>query len=152
MSASHSEVSGTRPEDVKARQNMFLEAFDKHGTIKHACMETKIRRETVARWKREDVFGFVDRFDDAKEDYAEIIENVVFERAKRADCNPILQIFVLKALKPDKYRDQPVITDDVAKDVMKDLRSKFKGIKFSDDDSPDKSAEQQAEDILRGKN
>ena len=45
-----------------------------------------------------------------------------------------------------------VVTDDVAKDVMKDLRNKFKGIKFSDDDSPNKSAEQQAEDILRGKN
>ena len=58
----------------------------------------------------------------------------------------------MKALKPDKYRDQPVVTDDVAKDVMKDLRSKFKGIQFSDDDSPNKSIEQQAEDILRGKN
>ena len=85
MSASHSEVSGTRPEDVKARQNMFLEAFDKHGTIKHACMETKISREAISRWRREDTYGFIQRFDDAKEDYAEIIENVVFERAKKSD-------------------------------------------------------------------
>ena len=152
MPASHAEISGNRPEDVKARQNMFLKAFDKHGTIKHACMETKIGRVTVARWKREDAYGFIQRFDDAKEDYAEIIENVVFERAKQPNCNPILQIFVLKALKPDKYRDLAVVTDDIAKDVMRDLRNKFKGIQFSDDDSPDKSAEQQAEDILRGKN
>ena len=155
MPSSHANLPGhrgNRPEDVVARQEKFLEAYNEYGTIKHACQRVGLRRETVNRWRREDVNGFASFFEGAKEDFAEEIEQTVFQRAMEPDCPPVLQIFVLNGLKPDKYRPQTHVTDETAKDVMRELKTKFKGMKFDDTPSEDDvSVHEQAERILKGK-
>jgi hypothetical protein len=143
---------GVRPEDVMDRQLAFLEAYSDFGTIKHACKKLKIGRETVYRWKKDDVNGFASHFEWAKEDFAEEIEKTVFQRALESDCPPVIQIFVLNGLKPDKYRPQTTVTDESAKDVMKELKSKFRGLKFEDSPTKDElSVHEQAENILKSK-
>ena len=155
MPASKAEIPGHRgrnPEDVQARQVAFLEAFDEYGTVKHACIKVKIDRTTINRWRRSNLYGFDDLFGNAKEDFAEEIEKTIFQRAMEKDCPPVIQIFVLNGLKPEKYRQQSHITDETAKDVMLELKSKFKGMKFEDTPSNDElSVHKQAENILKGK-
>ena len=143
---------GNRPQDVIARQKAFLDAYDKFGTMKHACKKIRINRDTYNRWRKEDVNGFASLLENAREDFAEEIEKTVFQRAMEPDCPPVIQIFVLNGLKPDKYRPQTTVTDETAKDVMKELKSKFRGMKF--DETPNNeelSVHEQAENILKGK-
>ena len=155
MPASNAQIPGhwgNNPEAVKARQEAFLEALEFHGTIKHACQVVRINRTTVASWRRQDVNGFASRLADAQEDFAEEIEYTVYQRVKEPDCPPVLQIFVLNGLKPDKYRPQTTVTDDTAKDIMVELRKKFRGIKFDETPTAEEiSVHQQAEDILKSK-
>ena len=155
MPASNARIEGnlgSKPEDVKARQDKFLEAYARHGTIKAAAKEVGISRETVNQWTRHDINDFVKRRSDAKEDFTEEVEYTFYQRALDPASNPVIGIFILKALKPGVYRDQVVITEEVAKDVMQDIRSKFRGIKFDNTaDEETKTAEQQVEEILRGK-
>ena len=155
MPASNARIEGNlgnKPEDVKVRQDKFLEAYAKYGTIKAAAKKVGISRETVNQWTRHDINDFVKRRSDAKEDFTEEVEHTFYQRALDPSSNPVIGIFVLKALKPGVYRDQVIVTEDVAKDVMQDIRSKFRGIKFDNTaDEETKTAEQQVEDILRGK-
>ena len=145
-------MPGNNPEAIKARQDLFLEAFEELGTITHACKKTGIGRSTYKRWKRDDKFDFITRFNDVKDDFAEEIEQTLFQRAKDPKSNPVLLIIALKGLLPDKYKDNAQINDDTAKDIMKELKTKFRGIKFDEGQSAEiKTAQQQAEDILRGK-
>ena len=66
--------------------------------------------------------------------------------------NPILVIFALKGLKPDKYRDNTIVTDETAKDVLKELRSRYKGLNFEEaPTSEEASVHEQAELILKSK-
>ena len=155
MPASKTNIPGHRgnnPEAVKARQDAFLEAYDKYGTIKHACNEIRIDRSTVTSWRNRDVNGFAARMNDARDDFAEEIEYTLFQRAKDPKCNPILVMFALKGLKPDKYRDNTVVTDDTAKDVLKELRSRYKGLNFEEAPTAEEaSVHEQAELILKSK-
>ena len=97
-------------------------------------------------------FDFISRFNDVKENFAEDIELTLFQRAKDPKSNPVILIFALKGLLPDKYKDNAQVNDETAKDIMKELKTKFRGIKFDESESADtKTAQQQAEDILRGK-
>ena len=143
---------GNRPEDVIARQQAFLEEFDKRGTIKHACRAVGISRDTYRRWRKEYVNGFDELFSDIRDDFADEVELNLFQRAKDPDCNPVILIFALKGLKPDKYRDNAVVADESAKSIMEELKTKFRGIKFDDTPSKEeKTVHQQAEDILKRK-
>ena len=146
------DMPGNNPEAIKARQDLFLSAFEEYGTIARACEETGIGRSTYKRWKRDDKFDFISRFNDVKENFAEDIELTLFQRAKDPKSNPVILIFALKGLLPDKYKDNAQVNDETAKDIMKELKTKFRGIKFDESESADtKTSQQQAEDILRGK-
>ena len=155
MPASNANIPGHRgngPEAVKARQQAFLDAYDEYGTVKHACKAIRIDRSTVNVWRKNDVNGFGSKFDDAKEDFAEEIEKTVFQRAMEPDCPPVIQIFVLNGLKPDKYRPQTHITDETAKDVMSEMKKKFRGLKFDETPTDSEiSVHEQAENILKAK-
>ena len=154
MPASNANIPGHRgnkPEDVIVRQDVFLKAYAEEGTILGACKTTGISREAYERWKKEDVNGFAKHFEHAKDDFADRVEANMFKRALDPDCPPVIQIFALNGLKAEKYRQQQV-SDETAKDVMQQMKSAFKGLKF--EDKPTKkelSIHQQAEKILKSK-
>jgi len=67
--------------------------------------------------------------------------------------NPILLITLLNAHWADKYRPQTVAVDDTAKEVLSELRNKFKSIKKVEEteETTEISPQQQVENILKGK-
>jgi hypothetical protein len=74
-----------------------------------ACRTTKISRKTVYKWKLRDE-GFAQDWDKAIDDGTDGLEDIALERAKKS--SDTLMIFLLKARRPAKYRDQAVKAKD----------------------------------------
>lgn len=89
------------------KKREFLGAFAVTGTIAGACRTTGIDRQTVHNWKRKDP-AFVEAFEEAKEVAIEHLENVARERAVAG--SDVLLIFLLKAARPEVYRDRYEVT------------------------------------------
>ena len=160
MPASNARINGNlanRPEDVKVRQDKFLEVYasDEGGTIIHAAEQTGVSRGTVMRWRREDVQGFVKRFDNAHKTFAERGEkNWLYKRLEDPKCHPNLVMFALKALLPQKYRELAMNTDITGETIIEELKKARKEILNSSSEEAENtpaSVEQQVEDILSNK-
>ena len=106
----------------RRRQRAFLAAFRETGNVCLACEVAKVGRSSHYRWLAEDP-AYREAFDQAKEDAADILEAEAFRRAVDGVEKPvgwykgkpggyvreysdILLIFLLKALRPEKYRDR----------------------------------------------
>lgn len=103
----------------KARLD-WLTAFEKTGTVTHACREADVPRRTVYDWrhKHED---FALAWADIEEATTEAMEREAFRRAVEGVVEPLYQggkhmtdvrkysdtllIFMLKSRRPEKYRD-----------------------------------------------
>ena len=157
MPASKLPVKGNTAEEVIARQNFFLRAFAEHGTIRKTAMVTDIGRRTVTRWISEDKLGFREKFEEAKAEFADTLEDMAFERAKNQDenANPVLLITLLNAHKPEKYRPQSSPSDDYAKVKLMEMRNSFRTIigtaEQIDEEVPEESPKELAHNMLRGK-
>lgn len=83
-------------------QQAFLKAYAELGTVTHACTAVGIDRSTphVAA-KRDPVFA--EAFASAREAAADRLERVAIRRAE--DSSDVLLIFLLKALRPEKFRE-----------------------------------------------
>ena len=66
MSWTNSLIDGKEPEDVKARQDLFLGLYSEMGSIRAAAKEMDVSRRTPTRWIKENVQGFKERFEEAK--------------------------------------------------------------------------------------
>jgi len=155
VSATNSFIEGKEPEDVKARQDFFMTLYAELGSIRAAVKEMGLNRRTVNRWMKDDVQGFKERFEEAKYNFREMLQDLAVNRVKEqgAKDNPILLITLLNAHWADKYRPQTVAVDDTAKEVLSELRNKFKSIKKVEEteETTEISPQQQVEDILKGK-
>ena len=90
------------------RKSVFLREYKRLGTIVKASEATKIGRGTHYAWCRDDA-EYKAQFQDTKEDFAETVENVLFDRVLTdPKCAPVLVIFALKGLMRDKYGDKPM--------------------------------------------
>lgn len=87
----------------RKRQDLWLDAFIKTGTILGACRRTGVCRETVRKWRRDDL-DFAKRFEDSDLDITETLETKAMSQAMAGDTTLI--IFLLKARKPEMYRDR----------------------------------------------
>ena len=65
----HSRDNQAVADAMLARQDAFLDAYRKHGTIRKGCQLASLNRDTIRRWRNEDVFAFNARFRDAHEDF-----------------------------------------------------------------------------------
>jgi hypothetical protein len=74
-----------------------------------ACKTTGIARKTVYKWKQRDA-QFAQDWDEAIDDGTDGLEDIALERAKKSSDR--LLIFLLKARRPAKYRDQPITAKD----------------------------------------
>ena len=122
---------GNRTRDgLLKRQADFLKAYKEVGTITHAAKIANISRGAVAQWNQLDYEGFRDQFETAKEEFADSLEQMAFQRIQqqKPTDNPVLLITLLNAHRPDKYRPKPVDVDETAKFILLELRNKLKTI------------------------
>lgn len=87
----------------------FIEELRVRGTVYHAARAAGVGRRTTYAW-RDKYPEFAQAWDDALEDSTEILEDSMFQRAIAGDTTA--GIFLLKALRPEKYRDKPPVTID----------------------------------------
>ena len=155
MSATNSFIEGKEPEDVKARQDFFMTLYAELGSIRAAAKEMGINRKTVNRWIKGDVQGFKERFEESKHDFREMLQDLAVNRVKDQGPrdNPVLLIALLNAHWGEKYRPQTVNVDDTAKEVLSEMRDRFKTIKKVEEteETTEISPQEQVENILKGK-
>jgi len=106
----------------------FLKAYEQIGTITGACDAAGVSREAVYLWDDNNSMNFNTRFRDSQERHADKLEQHMFETAMRLEPkhNPTLLIFALNGAKPEKYRVNQVVSEDVAKELMRELRAEQK--------------------------
>jgi hypothetical protein len=85
------------------RQRKFLRAFRRVGTIARACELTRISRVLAHHWVNTDS-SFARRFAEARATVVERLESSAYERAMSG--NTSLTMFMLKAMRPEVYRDK----------------------------------------------
>ena len=106
------------------RKALFLAALEEHGTVRSACAVAAIPRDTFKKWHAYDL-GFAEMVADAKQSFGESLEEMAIERVKNPDKgrgSDMMMTVLLNAHLPQKYRQQPVMGEETAKDVMAELR------------------------------
>ena len=95
----------------------FIATLRDTGNVTKACLSAKVSRPT-AYTERKVNETFALEWDNALEDVADELEDVARQRA--VDGSDVLLIFLLKGLKPDKYRENRRL--EIAGDANAPLR------------------------------
>ena len=106
-------------------QDKFLSCYSETRSKTTSCIYAGVQYRTVMKWQKENYCGFAERLEESDFQFCESLEQLALERVKLQDAksNPILLITLLNANLPMKYRPTVVMSDDTAKDVLKELRS-----------------------------
>jgi hypothetical protein len=80
----------------------FIDALRSTGNVRAACEAVGISRQAAYRWRRENT-EFAAAWEQAIEDATDYLEEVARQRA--LETSDTLMIFLLKAHRPDKFRD-----------------------------------------------
>jgi hypothetical protein len=110
------------------RKKAFLDAFRRCGVVTYAAGRAGIARKTVYAWQEQDA-DFLAAFREAAVEAVEAAEHEAWRRGVQGVLKPVYQggakvgtvrefsdtllIFVLKALKPEKYRDRVDVRQQV---------------------------------------
>lgn len=81
----------------------FLEILSQSCNVTLACKAANVRPKTAYEHKKE-MPEFAEQWEEAKEGAIDILEAEAWQRARKQ--SDVLMIFLLKAHKPDKYREQ----------------------------------------------
>lgn len=116
----------------QGKKAAFLLAFEDEGTVFHAAKRAGIDRTTHYRWLNEDP-EYRAAFADAEETVVEKLEREGMRRAREGTDKPVfhqgevvghireysdtLLIFLLKARRPNVYRDRIDVTVDVRREI-----------------------------------
>jgi len=84
-------------------QDAFLAVLRGSGNIRHSCEKAGIARSIAYKWRKEDK-NFADKWNEAKEDAIEALEYEARTRAIKG--SDVLLMFLLKSLRPEKYRER----------------------------------------------
>ena len=123
-------TNAERVGDVAKRKEIFLKAYEEHGTIKVACDIAGIVRATYRRWHSED-FDFVRQYDLMKASFAESLEAIALDRVRNPDKgkgSDVLLLGLLNANLPAKYRPQIAVNEDSAKELIIEWRKAAKEV------------------------
>lgn len=85
---------------------IFLLSYREQGNVRVACDQAGITRQ-AAYARRDTDADFAERWAEAAESATENLESIAWERAKAG--SDVLVMFLLKGLKPEKYRDNPKV-------------------------------------------
>lgn len=123
------------PEFTKfpVKQRRFLMKYAECGTITHAARYAHISRPTVLKWRKHDL-AFIECFDLAQEMCCDSLEAEVRRRAYEGVLEPVwhqgrrvgvvrkyadtLLMFLLKGLRPNKFRDNVTLNANVSGGVL----------------------------------
>lgn len=110
----------------KKRDRFLAELFRSAGNVSRACAAINLSRTAVYDWKREDL-EFSALWDATIEETTEALEQEIYRRAhdgcekpvfyQGEECgivkeySDVLAMFLLKARRPDKYRDRHEISN-----------------------------------------
>ena len=142
------DVTDGQQKAMLERQEHFLTAYAKHGTVARSCKEAGVHRSMPSDWVKDERYGFAKRWEEAKEEFREELESIMFKRFADPKCNPLLHIFVMKAHWPQKYAEAATETDDTAKEVATLLKEAARRKKQRKEQETKEVRE--AEDIVRG--
>lgn len=134
---------GTTKRSTLAHQDAFLAAFSRDGTIYRAAPAVGITRMTVQNWNNDNTMNFRDRFQVAQGTFAESLEDTAMQRIANPSGNrgsDVLLMAMLNAHLPAKYRQNIVVTDDTAKDVLKQLQARRTKRTTAEDVEPETKA------------
>jgi hypothetical protein len=92
----------------------FLEAVRETGNVRDACRALHLHRPTMYAWRDDDP-SFRDAWEEALAMGGEALEDEARRRAMNG--SDILPIFLLKGLKPEKYRDRSTV--DVNQTILR---------------------------------
>mgnify|MGYP003149141711 CR=1 FL=1 len=108
-------------------QELVLGHYAKIGNMTQACKMAGVGRTTAFEWQTRDAQGFRDRYDKAREAYADSLEKLMHERLSDPTGNrgsDILLMFNLKARRPEVYGDKVTVQDDTSRDMLSILRAR----------------------------
>ena len=109
-----------RTRKKRIRQENFLRGLKETGTIRNGLNKAGVTRQTYYEWMEGDP-EFPDRVLDARQEFAEALEEVVVgivmdpEMVKKV---PVLAITLLNANLPNKYRPTAIVQDETARDLL----------------------------------
>ena len=149
----------TREKAQYERQQRFLSAYAKCGTVLSAAKAAGISRVAHFLWMKQDSLGFRDRFREAKDEFADKIEDAVFSIvldpvALRSGKFTLLALASLNAHRPEKWRpnQQSASDQDAGKELIAELRKAMKPQpKPVEASTGEGSAAEEAEQWLRRK-
>lgn len=91
------------PRDSKSWKEPFLAALRNSGNVRASCNAAKVSRIMVYK-ERDQSKEFADQWDEAKEEAIELLEGICRQRAM--NNSDVLMMFLLKAHRPDVYRER----------------------------------------------
>jgi hypothetical protein len=107
-------------DSADAQKARALARYREVGTVRGACHAAGIGRRTWYNWLEEDR-RFASLVQEARDDVADELEEEASRRAKAQNGSDKLLIFLLKALRPSKYREN-VKVDMVSPIVREKVR------------------------------
>jgi hypothetical protein len=139
-------VSG--PTMSQSKKRAFLAAYPECGTVKAAAEAVKIDRKTHYRWLASDP-EYVKSFEQAKEDAGDLLEAEAIRRAFHGVKEPVgwyqgqpggtitrysdtLLIFLLKGLRPEKYRENVKAAPEESEVLARRLKEALNAIEETD--------------------
>lgn len=118
------EADGFRGDSAIQRQKeIFLDAYREIGTILRSYKAAGVCRRTIYNWQDDDE-AFKRAFGDAKEDFADLLEERLYKRAETAGQNrPNIEgLAALKANRREKWGDSVLITPSEPVIIFKVVR------------------------------
>jgi hypothetical protein len=98
------------PQVLHPKKRAFLAAYSRCGSISQAAKRPKVDRRTHYNWFREDL-AYREAFQQASIEACDALEDRMKELA--FDGNVAAGIFMLKSLRPEKYKDHKTIHLDL---------------------------------------
>ena len=92
----------------------FLAAYGEHGTLTSAAKATGLARRTIYDWRQADP-EFEEEFETIRETLIEVLEQSLYRQALGGDVQAAM--FMLKAMRPQIYRDRYEIRNVQATEV-----------------------------------
>lgn len=103
MSGNGNGANGTLASN-RDKIDRFLDRLRDSGNVRAACQAADVPRRTVYNWRAKWV-TFADEWDDALEDACDVLELEAWRRAMKENSDRLL-MFLLKAHRPDKFKDR----------------------------------------------
>ena len=131
-----SEIEVMRTVRTPEKEARFLEALTAGASVRAAAYAAGIARSVAYEWRREDA-GFHERWDAAIEEGTDALEDAARERA--IAVSDTLLIFLLKARRPEKYRDRYDVrakislSDDLRNKPIEELRRELAELRAAQD-------------------